>query len=68
MDENVSVLRLPHLEGHAVYLALFKNVSNAAFLRQQLIDGNSQFEYAFLDATSVLHLIRRIGVIRSDER
>jgi len=55
MDDNASVFRLPHLETHAVYVALFKNVSNAAFLRQQLIDGNEQFQYAFLDASSVHH-------------
>jgi EKC/KEOPS complex subunit CGI121/TPRKB len=52
MDE-LAILRLPHLEDHAVYVALFKDVTNAAFLRQQLIQGNTDFEYAFLDATSV---------------
>jgi EKC/KEOPS complex subunit CGI121/TPRKB len=49
----MSVLRIPHLEGHLVYAALFKDVSNTTFLRQQLIEGNAEFEYAFLDASSV---------------
>ena len=53
MDDTSTRLRIPHLEGHALYVALFKEVSNAAFLRQQLVQGNTDFEYAFLDATSV---------------
>jgi EKC/KEOPS complex subunit CGI121/TPRKB len=47
-------LRLAHLPPPlAVHVALFREVSNAAFLRQQLLDGNPDFEYAFLDASSV---------------
>ena len=53
MDDIPTRLRIPHLEGHALYLGLFKEVSNAALLRQQLVQGNTDFEYAFLDATSV---------------
>ena len=30
---------------------MFENVQNAPFLRQQLLDGNTDFEYAFLDAS-----------------
>lgn len=48
-----STIELPHLEGYPVHVSLFKDVKNAAFLRQQLLDGNSDFEYAFLDATTV---------------
>lgn len=42
---------LPHLENYAITIGLFTEVKNAAFLRQQLIDGNTAFEYAFLDAS-----------------
>ena len=51
-----SAIKLPHLPGYLVYALLFKDVKNAAFLRQQLIAGNAEFEYAFLDATKVLEL------------
>lgn len=37
----------------AVHVALFRDVRNASHLRQQLIDGNSEFEYAFIDANVV---------------
>lgn len=47
-------LQLPHLPNHDVYVLLFKDVTNAAFLRQQLLAGNADFEYAFLDATKVI--------------
>ena len=37
----------------AAHVALYKNVKNAPFLQQQLLQGNSDFEYAFIDATTV---------------
>lgn len=44
---------LPHLPDNPIFIALYRDVQNADFLRQQLLDGNSEFEYAFLDATRV---------------
>ena len=50
----ISTLHVCHLPVDlAVYVALYTSLKNACFLRQQLLDGNSEFEYAFLDATSV---------------
>lgn len=37
----------------AIYAALFRDIKNAAFLRQQLLAGNTDFEYAFVDARMV---------------
>lgn len=45
---------LPHLPHHPLHVCLFRDVHNAAFLRQQLLDGNASFEYAFLDASVLL--------------
>lgn len=42
---------VPHLPQHGLHVCLFKNVKNSSFLRQQLLDGNHEFEYAFLDAS-----------------
>lgn len=47
-------ITLPHLPEHPLRVCLFKDVQNAAFLRQQLLDGNTDFEYAFLDASVLL--------------
>ncbi|KAK0961418.1 hypothetical protein LTR91_019927 [Friedmanniomyces endolithicus] len=45
---------LPHLPDHHLHVCLFVKVHNAQFLRQQLLDGNVDFEYAFLDAAVLL--------------
>ena len=50
----VQTLRLAHLPPSlAVHIALYQNVQNASFLRQQLLQGNPEFEYAFIDASIV---------------
>ena len=47
----METITLPHLPQSPIQVCLFKNVQNAAFLRQQLLEGNTDFEYAFLDAS-----------------
>jgi hypothetical protein len=47
----METITLPHLSDSPTQICLFKNVQNAAFLRQQLLEGNTDFEYAFLDAS-----------------
>ncbi|CAD6505243.1 BgTH12-00735 [Blumeria graminis f. sp. triticale] len=39
---------------HSVHVALYRNVKNSAFLEQQLLGGNSDYEYAFIDARVIL--------------
>ena len=43
-------LTLPHRQDVPIVMALFKDVKNAPFLREQLLAGNTAFEYTFLDA------------------
>lgn len=50
---SVRTFALPHYETYPVHVALFKDVTNAAFLRSQLLEANPEFDYAFLDATMV---------------
>ncbi len=51
----LEALNLEHVPStHRVYAAFFKEVSNSDFLHQQLLARNSDFEYAFIDASSVL--------------
>lgn len=50
----METIQLPHLPKHALRMGLFKDVKNAAFLRKQLLEGNAEFEYAFLDTASIL--------------
>lgn len=51
---SVETVTLPHLPDSPIQLSLFRNVQNSAFLRQQLLEGNSDFEYAFLDASVLI--------------
>lgn len=37
----------------ALYAALYRDVQNASSLREQLLAGNTDFEYAFIDASMV---------------
>ncbi|MCJ1241184.1 hypothetical protein MMC14_009188 [Varicellaria rhodocarpa] len=53
--ETLATFHITHLPTElAVYIALFRGLRNASFLRQQLLDGNTEYEYAFLDAASIL--------------
>lgn len=61
----MALLQSIHLEhlpaSHVLHVTLFRSVSNAAFLQQQLLDGNSEFEYAFIDA-SVVRVANSFGL------
>ena len=45
-------LVLPHLPT-TLHIALFTSVRNSAFLRAQLLAGNKEFEYAFVDPETI---------------
>ncbi|KAF2002169.1 hypothetical protein P154DRAFT_618900 [Amniculicola lignicola CBS 123094] len=50
----VRTFHLPHYEAYPVHICLFSDVTNAAFLRRQLLEANPEFDYAFLDASMIL--------------
>jgi EKC/KEOPS complex subunit CGI121/TPRKB len=51
---SLEIVSLEHLpDSHKVYVALFRDVQNAAFLHQQLLARKPEFEYAFIDASVV---------------
>jgi len=52
MAEQIHLAHMP--PDLAVYLAYYQDVKNASFLRDQLLAGNAQFEYAFIDARMVV--------------
>lgn len=52
MLETVNLEHVP--PSHSVHVAFFKGVSNAGFLQSQLLARNADFEYAFIDATTVV--------------
>ncbi|KAI1756837.1 kinase binding protein CGI-121-domain-containing protein [Xylaria castorea] len=48
-------LQLEHVPStHSVHVAVFRDVENAAFLHQQLLAWNADFEYALIDAGVVV--------------
>ncbi|KAB8202804.1 Kinase binding protein [Aspergillus parasiticus SU-1] len=55
MSSTLETINFPHLPSSLpVHVALYRDIENAPFLRQQLISGNADFEYAFIDASMVL--------------
>lgn len=51
---DLEVVKLEHLpDNYTVHIALFRDVKNAAFLHEQLLSRNSDFEYTFIDASVV---------------
>lgn len=50
----LQTIQLEHLPpGYDIHIALFHSVQNAEFLQKQLLEGNTDFEYALIDATVV---------------
>jgi EKC/KEOPS complex subunit CGI121/TPRKB len=50
----VEIISIAHMPSElTLYAALYRDVQNAAFLREQLLAGNEEFEYAFVDASMV---------------
>lgn len=52
-NADIETICLPFLPDCPLFIGLWNQVENATFLRQQLLAGNQDFEYAFIDATSV---------------
>ena len=51
---TLETIQLEHVPAtHSVHVSLFRDVANADFLQRQLLGRNQDFEYAFIDATSV---------------
>ncbi|KAK7703476.1 hypothetical protein SLS64_009146 [Diaporthe eres] len=50
--ETVALEHVPTT--HSVHVAFFKSVANAGYLQSQLLARNADFEYAFIDATTVV--------------
>lgn len=48
---------------HSVHVALFRDVSNAAFLQSQLLARNADFEYAFIDATTIVSRLHVLAAV-----
>ncbi|KAJ5933916.1 hypothetical protein N7454_006245 [Penicillium verhagenii] len=60
----LETINLPHLPAELpVFVALYRNVENADFLLQQLLAGNTEFEYALIDASMILSRTHAITAI-----
>ncbi|KAI0881612.1 uncharacterized protein GGS22DRAFT_172562 [Annulohypoxylon maeteangense] len=63
-SEILETIHLEHVPStHTVHIGLFKNVTNADFLQKQLLSRNSEFEYAFIDATSVVSRFQILAAV-----
>jgi len=58
----LQTVQLEHLPpSHVIHIALYRNVINAAFLQQQLLAGNTDFEYALIDASVIVSKIHALA-------
>ncbi|PMD61489.1 CGI-121-domain-containing protein [Hyaloscypha bicolor E] len=58
----LQTVRLEHLPySHEIHIALYRDITNASFLQQQLLDGNTNFEYALIDAGVVVSKIHALA-------
>ncbi|OAR01915.1 hypothetical protein LLEC1_01249 [Akanthomyces lecanii] len=61
---DLEVVKLEHLpDTYTVHIALFRDVENAAFLHEQLLARNTDFEYAFIDASVVVTRLQLLSAI-----
>lgn len=58
MSSGLETIHLSHLPPSLpIHVALYREVDNASFLKQQLIAGNTDFEYALIDASMVCNFL-----------
>jgi len=63
---QLETLHLEHLPaGYDVHIGLYEDLKNASFLHQQLLAGNTDFEYAFVDASVA---VSRVHILASAYR
>ncbi|TFB05344.1 EKC/KEOPS complex subunit [Trichoderma ghanense] len=60
----VEIVQLEHVpSSYQIHLALFRNVKNAGFLHQQLLARNADFEYAFIDASTIVSRVHLLSAV-----
>ncbi|KAI6082837.1 hypothetical protein F4821DRAFT_263518 [Hypoxylon rubiginosum] len=60
----LETIQLEHVPStHTVHIGVFKDVENSEFLHQQLLSRNAEFEYAFIDASSVTSRFQVLAAI-----
>ncbi|KAI0474153.1 kinase binding protein CGI-121-domain-containing protein [Xylariaceae sp. FL0804] len=60
----LETVRLEHVPAtHSVHVAVFRDVENADFLHRQLLDRNAAFEYALIDAASVVSRLHVLSAV-----
>ncbi|KUJ24562.1 CGI-121-domain-containing protein [Mollisia scopiformis] len=60
----LQTVQLEHLpQSHSIHIALYRNLQNAAFLQQQLLEGNTDYEYALIDASVIVSKIHALAAV-----
>ncbi|EEQ86623.2 hypothetical protein RJZ56_002701 [Blastomyces dermatitidis] len=61
---SVQTIQLSHVPSNCpVHVALYRDLENASFLREQLFSGNTEFEYAFIDAATILSTTHLLAAV-----
>lgn len=63
---SLEKLDLEHIPpSYQVYAAYFRDVANTEFLHKQLLSRNTEFQYAFIDASSVISRLHILSAVYS---
>ncbi|QSS61845.1 CGI121 family protein [Histoplasma capsulatum] len=61
---SIQTIQLSHLPSNRpVHIALYRDLQNASFLREQLLAGNTEFEYASIDAATILSTTHLLAAV-----
>ncbi|KAH7156759.1 protein CGI121 [Dactylonectria macrodidyma] len=61
---SLETIPLDHLpSSHTIHVVLFRDVKNAAFLHQQLLARNAEFEYGLVDASVVVSRLQLLSAV-----
>lgn len=60
----IEAIPLEHVPAtHSVHVGFFRDVSNVGFLQSQLLARNPDFEYAFIDATTIVSRLHVLAAV-----
>ncbi|KAG5513633.1 hypothetical protein PMAC_000671 [Pneumocystis sp. 'macacae'] len=64
----MQIFRLPNYPAEKIYIALYMNVKNLSYIRDQFLFQNPNFNYAFIDASTIISLYQVLAAIHNSIR
>ncbi|KAG4305275.1 hypothetical protein PORY_001445 [Pneumocystis oryctolagi] len=62
------VFRLPNYSSEKVFIALYTNVKNIQYIKDQLLSQNLDLKYAFIDASTIISFYQILAAVHNSIR